>query len=299
LRRHVLLLLGLLLLAGRSHAAETVDLALVLAVDVSSSIDDREFDLQRQGYAAAFRDPRLIATLQAGRTRRIAVAMMEWAGASAQLQVVPWTIVEDAASSRALGAAIAVAPRRVFDGKSTSISGAIDAGMRLLAQSGVAAERRVIDVSGDGQNNAGRPASLARDDAVAQGVTINGLAILSEDGLVGLHYRDHVIGGPGAFVIAVETFAEFADAILAKLVREVASAPQEFGKVASRNLRDLACTPLPARRRFAARVPPPQGGGSKGSESFLVLPPPLRGRVGEGGTREVHESSEPFTGHLC
>jgi len=268
LRRRALLLLGLMLLAGRSDAAEPVDLALVLAVDVSSSIDEREFDLQRQGYAAAFRDPRLVATLQAGRTRRIAVTMMEWAGASAQLPVVPWTIVADETSSRALGAAIAVAPRRVFAGKSTSISGAIDAGMRLLSQSGVAAERRVIDISGDGQNNAGRPAAFARDDAVAGGVTINGLAILSEDGLVGLHYREHVIGGPDAFVIAVETFAEFADAILAKLVREVASAPQEYGKVASRSLRDIACTPLPN--------PPPQGG-----------------RVGEGGTRKISKAAHP------
>jgi len=225
--RHVLLLVACLF-GVSAYAEEKIDLALVLAVDVSGSIDVDEFLLQRHGYADAFRDPRLMAAIVGGRERRIAVAMLEWAGALAQAVVIPWTLVDSRESARALADRIQTAPRQIFGGASTSISGAIDAGVRLLDRLSYVAERRVIDVSGDGHNNAGRPAGFARDDAVVKGVIINGLAILTDDGILDVHYRDHVIGGPGAFVIGIETFAEFKSAILAKLIREVADLPEHL-----------------------------------------------------------------------
>jgi hypothetical protein len=238
--RLVLLLIACLL-GFSARAAEKVDLALVLAVDVSSSIDVDEFLLQRHGYADAFRDPRMIAALVSGRERRIAVTMLEWAGASAQAQVIPWTLIDGRDSARAFADRLQQAPRRIFGGTSTSISGAIDAGVRLLERSGYDAERRVIDVSGDGHNNAGRPAGYARDDALLKGVIINGLAILTDDGILDIHYRDEVIGGPGAFVIGIETFAEFKGAILAKLIREVADLPEHLAPTP----RQLATKPTP------------------------------------------------------
>jgi hypothetical protein len=234
-------LLFLACLAGSARAEEKIDLALVLAVDVSGSIDVEEFLLQRHGYADAFRDPRLIAAIVGGRERRIAVTMLEWAGASAQAVAIPWTLVDGRDSARSLADRIQTAPRQIFGGASTSISGAIDASARLFDRLRYSTERRVINVSGDGHNNAGRPAGFARDDAVVRGIIINGLAILTDDGILDVHYRDHVIGGPGAFVIGIETFAEFKNAILAKLIREVADLPEHLA-------------PTPAQ--LAAKHPP-------------------------------------------
>lgn len=225
--RRLLLLLAFLF-GAEARAAEKVDLALVLAVDVSGSIDAEEFLLQRNGYADAFRDPRLIAAMMSGRERRIAVTLLEWAGSTGQAQVIPWTLVDSRDTSRALAEKIQRTPRQVFGGRSTSISGAIDAGVRLIEKSGYETDRRVIDVSGDGHNNAGRPASYARDEAVLKGIVINGLAILTDDGILDVHYRNEVIGGVGAFVIGIETFAEFKAAILAKLIREVADLPEDL-----------------------------------------------------------------------
>jgi len=222
-----LVLLLLACLAGASaRAEEKIDLALVLAVDVSSSIDAAEFRLQRDAYADAFRDPRLIAAIMGGREKRIAVTMLEWAGASAQAQVIPWLLIDSRETARAFADRLQSAPRQIFGGTSTSISGAIDASVRLLDRLTYASDRRVIDVSGDGHNNAGRPASYARDQALLKGIIINGLAILTDDGILDVHYQDEVIGGPGAFVIGIETFAEFKGAILAKLIREVADLPE-------------------------------------------------------------------------
>ena len=235
-----LLLLIVLLFVVEARAGEKVDLALVLAVDVSSSIDTEEFLLQRNGYADAFRDPRLIAAMMSGRERRIAVTLLEWAGASGQMQVFPWTMVDSRASARALADRLQTSPRQVFNGRSTSISGAIDAGVRLLETIPFDADRRVIDVSGDGHNNAGRPAGMARDAAVLKGVVINGLAIMTDDGILDIHYREEVIGGPGAFVLGIETFAEFKAAILAKLIREVADLPAHLAPTP----RQLAAAPV-------------------------------------------------------
>jgi hypothetical protein len=202
-------------------AAQTaVDLQLVLAVDASGSVNEERFELQKRGYVAAFRSPQLARAIGSGPARAIAVTMVQWTGPALQVQVVPWMIVSDAASMERLAAAIAAAPRQLYGG-GTSISGAIDHGLALLASGPFSGGRRVIDISGDGRNNRGRPAAEARDDAVRAGASINGLPILAIEPDLETFYRDNVIGGPGAFVIAAASFATFADAILKKLIIEI------------------------------------------------------------------------------
>jgi len=198
-----------------------VDLQLVLAVDASGSVNQTRFELQRHGYAEAFRNPRVAQAIGAGTRHSIAVAMVQWTGPTLHVQVIPWTRVSDARSAEALAAAIDATPRQLFRG-GTSLSGAIDYAMTMLEASPYRGARRVIDVSGDGSNNAGRPAALARDDAVRAGVVINGLPIAWIEPGLDLYYRDNVIGGPGAFVVAIDSYDNFADAILNKLVTEIA-----------------------------------------------------------------------------
>jgi hypothetical protein len=204
--------------------SNSVDLALVLAVDASGSVDQERFELQKQGYVAAFRHPRVAAAIQSGPAQAIAVIMMQWTGPAQQITVVPWTRISDAASSNALADAIARAPRRLFGG-GTSISGAIDTSMALLFDNPYRAARRVIDISGDGANNRGRPAAIARDEAVRAGVGINGLPIMALEPDLDSYYRDNVIGGPGAFMIVAKSYDTFADAILKKLIAEIADLP--------------------------------------------------------------------------
>ncbi|HEY5866105.1 MAG TPA: DUF1194 domain-containing protein [Candidatus Tectomicrobia bacterium] len=219
-------LVAALLLAGNicasAFAQTAVDLQLVLAVDASGSVDQRRFELQMQGYVAAFRDPRVLQAIQAGVTQAIAVTMVQWTGPALQIQVLPWTLIHDAATAHAFAAAIMATPRRLFSG-GTSISGVIDYAVPLLQESPFKGTRRVIDISGDGSNNRGRPAASARDDAVRTGIIINGLPILALEPDLDRHYLDHVIGGPGAFVIAAESYESFADAIIKKLIREMAA----------------------------------------------------------------------------
>ena len=228
LRRALLGFAALWLLATPARAAEEVDLLLVLAVDASGSVSEERFRLQWQGYADAFRDRRLHAAIASGPSGCIAVAMFQWTGPAMQVPSISWTRLSDAASALALARRIEAAPRLLFGG-GTSISGAIDHAMRLLAAAPFEAPRRVIDVSGDGANNRGRPAWQARDAALAQGVTINGLPILAMEWNLDDHYREQVIGGPGAFMIPVASFEEFPAAVLRKLVTEIAgTAPQRF-----------------------------------------------------------------------
>jgi hypothetical protein len=205
-----------------ARAASPVDLALVLAVDASGSVSEARFELQKQGYAAAFRDPRVLAAIRATSTQSIAVTMFQWTGPRLQIQVVPWLPIKDAASAEALAAAIEAAPRRLFGG-GTSISGAIDYARALLAQAPDEPARRVIDVSGDGSNNSGRPVTLARDEAVRAGIGINGLPILTVEPDLDRYYRDFVIGGPGAFMVPATSYGTFAQAIIKKLINEIAA----------------------------------------------------------------------------
>jgi hypothetical protein len=163
----------------------------------------------------------LRAIRTAGSAGAIAVTMVQWTGPRLQIQVVPWALVSDEASTNALAAAIENAPRQLFGG-GTSISGAIDHAMRLFPDSPYRGTRRVIDISGDGSNNSGRLVTLARDDAVSAGVGINGLPILTIEPMLDRYYADNVIGGPGAFMIAAENYETFADAILKKLITEIA-----------------------------------------------------------------------------
>jgi len=210
--------------AGQPASAQAVDLQLVLAVDTSGSVSEQRFQLQKQGYVAAFRSPRLLHAIVSGSTRAIAVTMTQWTGPVLQIQVVPWMRIDSEASMHAFADAVDKAPRQLFGG-GTSISGAIDHAMTLFPKAGFHGARRGIDVSGDGANNRGRPADAARDDAVRDGATINGLPILALEPYLDRYYWNSVVGGPGAFVITAESYETFADAVLKKLVIEIAGKP--------------------------------------------------------------------------
>jgi hypothetical protein len=216
-----------------------VDLEVILAADVSRSIDDAEFEMQRKGYAAALTDPRVLTAIHARPGGAIAVCFIEWSGDEDQQVVVEWTEIRDEEDAGSMAAAILAAPRS-FMGR-TSISAAIDFAMAHFATSKWQANRRIIDVSGDGTNNSGRPVTEARDEAVGRGVTINGLAIINDKPNLGysahtqppgglpLYYRQNVIGGSNAFLLVVQDFNTFADAMAQKLAKEidVARAPAE------------------------------------------------------------------------
>src|SRR5438046_9977976 len=198
---------------------QAVDLALVLAVDASGSVDRVRFELPKQGYVAAFRHPRVIGAIQSGPTQAIAVIMMQWTGPALQVTAVPCTKISDAASANAFADKVAAAPRALFGG-GTSISGAIDTSMALLFDNPYRAARRVIDISGDGSNNRGRSVNQARDEVIAKGVGINGLPILSLEPDLDRYYRDNVIGGPGAFMIVARDYETVCGAIMQQLIAE-------------------------------------------------------------------------------
>ena len=215
-------------------AVEPVDLLLVLAADVSRSVDSQKFQLQREGYAAAMANPRVVDAIRSGRHGRIGVLFLEWSGFGSQKVVIDWTIIDGPKAAQAFGDRLLESPRSFAD--RTSISGGIDAAVGELARAPFSADRRTIDVSGDGTNNAGRDIGQARDEALALGITINGLAILSETPLPwnpehtnpagGLtkYYRDNVIGGPGSFVIEANDFSSFGQALITKMIAEIADA---------------------------------------------------------------------------
>ena len=211
---------------GAAKAQTPVDLQLALAVDASGSVDQRRFNLQKQGYVAAFQNPRVISAIRSGPYQSIAVTMFQWTGPRMQFEVIPWMVISDEASALQVSRAIAAVPRRIFGG-GTSISGAIDFGVTRFARGEIVSDRKVIDISGDGSNNGGRPVSRARDDAVALDITINGLPILAFEPWLEEHYRDEVIGGPGAFLIAAQDFESFGDAIVKKLIAEIANLPPD------------------------------------------------------------------------
>jgi hypothetical protein len=235
LLRILLTVISLVAATLPARAAEAVDLLLVLAADVSRSVDHPKFQLQRDGYAAAITDPRVMNAIMSGANRRIALCFIEWSGAGAQKVVIEWTIIDGPDSARKFSDALVEAPRAFAD--RTSISGAIDFSMEMLARAPFTAPRQTIDISGDGTHNSGRGLLAAREDALAKGVTINGLVILSEKPLpwnpehtnppggLAKYFQDNVMGGPGAFVTVAENFQSFGQALISKLVAEIAEAP--------------------------------------------------------------------------
>jgi hypothetical protein len=229
------LVASLLVLGGAARAAEQVDLLLVLASDVSRSVDSRKFQLQREGYAAALSNPRVIDAIRSGPHGRIAICFVEWSGATSLKLVIDWTVVSDAASARKIGDQMLELPRSFAD--RTSISAGLEFSMAQLERSPFQATRRTIDVAGDGTNNSGRDINSVRDEVLAKGVTINGLVILSETPLPwnpehtnppgGLdeYYRRNVTGGAGSFVMVAENHNSFGQAIVKKMIAEIAWVP--------------------------------------------------------------------------
>jgi hypothetical protein len=216
-----------LALAQTAPAGPEVDVALVLAVDISFSMDLEELALQRDGYVQAMRSPEVKQAISKGAVGRIAVTFVEWAGLQAQFVVIPWMVIDSAEAAEAFAEKLAEAPTR--RGRRTSVSGAIDLGVKMLAESGVMPLKKVIDISGDGPNNEGRPVTEARAEALAKGITINGLPVMLKPpgyfdiGDLDVYYEDCVIGGPGSFVIPIKEKPQFRDAVRTKLVLEIAS----------------------------------------------------------------------------
>ncbi len=197
---------------------DDVDLALVLAIDVSASVDFEEFALMVNGLGRAFLDPDVIAATTGGPRGAVAVAALFWS--DEQEVAVPWQRIAGAAEGALLAEALEAAPRLPRPG-ATALGEGLVAALRLLAQCPAAATRLAVDVSGDGTSNRGRPPGPVRDLAVAGGATINGLAVVNEEPDLPEHYRTEVIGGPGAFVMECADYADFAEAIGRKLVREM------------------------------------------------------------------------------
>jgi hypothetical protein len=223
--------LAALLAAGDAEAQTPVDVELVLAVDMSQSMDPGEHQLQRRGYLSALLHPAVLSAIRSGIYGRVAITYVEWGGPSSQAMTVPWTVVEDEASARRFAEALAARPILTIRG--TSISGALAFAASLFAANDYDGFRRVIDVSGDGPNSSGAPVAPTRDAALEQGLIINGLPImLRQPGYtpwsipdLDLYYADCVIGGPGAFVLPVDDPTQLADAIRQKLVLDIAGTP--------------------------------------------------------------------------
>jgi hypothetical protein len=231
---------------AQTEQRAAVDLALVLAADVSRSIDDEEFALQRRGYADAVLDKEFIDGVAAGPRGAIALTYVEWAGDGEQSVLVDWALVRNRGDAQRFVDTMS-ATRRAFVGR-TAIGTAIDFSFALFAETAFETDRRVIDVSGDGTSNQGRIVTEARDAAVKGGAVINGLAIFNKKaaasgGYMALHtnppgglakyYTDNVIGGPGAFVVQIDDFATFGDAMRRKLLKEVANARSGGGSSAN------------------------------------------------------------------
>lgn len=234
---------------GGNYQTTTVDVELVLAVDISYSMDMDELALQREGYAKALTSSEFLNALRQGIHGRIAVTYFEWAGANEQRVIVPWRVVEGPETADSVANEIMANPIR--RAARTSISGALLFGMKLFDVSGHRGVRRVIDVSGDGANNSGQIVQIARDEVLSKGITINGLPIMlkrpsystMDIELLDDYYEDCVIGGPGAFVVPVKERDKFVEAIRTKLVLEIATlTPQSRVMYASAANPRVPCT---------------------------------------------------------
>ena len=220
-------LAGALLLGCRVAAAQgigPVDLALVLAVDSSSSVNFYEFNLQMKGLAEAFRHRAVHDAIAAAAPNGVAITMVQWSGPDEQVQAFGWIEARGPETAETVARKIDLTPRLVAGG-GTAIGSAIEFSAGLIRSSGIVAARRAIDVSGDGRNNMGGATNAATPRAVAAGITVNGLAILNEDPILAQYYRVDVIGGAGSFVIVADDYEDFADAIRVKLITEITSAP--------------------------------------------------------------------------
>ena len=263
--------------APRAESATPVDLELVLAVDASGSVDAREFDLQTGGLAAAFRDPDVIAAIEAYAPAGVAVALVQWSGRHQETVVVDWARLDDGKSAIAFAQKIDASGRWLLG--ETAIADALEFSIGLLEGNQFAGARRVIDISGDGPTNAGRDPAPVRDTAAAAGITVNGLAIVNEVPFLEMYYAQQVIGGPDAFVLSAKSYEDFARALRLKLLREIQGAP----------LSDLgALTPAVAKRPRARR--PARSGPSPKSATgpFAGLRPGrLEGKIAFNQGRQV------------
>ncbi|RAI42957.1 DUF1194 domain-containing protein [Rhodoplanes roseus] len=233
----------------KSQADSTVDVEIVLAVDISYSMDPEEQALQREGYVAALGSPEFLGALKQGMHGKIVVTYVEWAGAADQRVLVPWRVIDGPASAEAFAASIAEAPyRRAYR---TSISGALQFSADLFKDSGQRGIRRVIDVSGDGANNQGALVDATRDEVIAKGITINGLPLVlkrpnaatMDIEALDVYYEDCVIGGPSAFMIPIRDRTQFKEATRTKLVLEIAGRTPELRVIpAAASQPRISCT---------------------------------------------------------
>lgn len=217
-----------LLLPSLGQAQEPVDVEIILAVDVSLSMSPMELEIQRRGYAEALQHPTVLKAIRSGVYGRIALAYFEWAGNFTQHIIVPWTIVETPEDARGVAERLSVNPAN--SARRTSISGAMDFAADLFFESPFKGLRRVLDISGDGPNNQGRPVLEARERLISEGITINGLPLMTSSGYsssydveeLDVYYSECVVGGPGAFTIPVNDWSQFPEAVRRKLVIELA-----------------------------------------------------------------------------
>lgn len=231
--RKVLLGAVLALAPSLGQAQEPVDVEIILAVDVSLSMSPDELEIQRRGYAEALRHDAVIQAILDGMHGRIALAYFEWAGNFSQRVVIPWTMIASADDARSVANRLTADPPN--SARRTSISGAMDFASDLFAESGFQGVRRVVDISGDGPNNQGRPVADARERLVSAGITINGLPLMTSSGYsstydvdeLDVYYTECVVGGPGAFTIPVNDWSQFAEAVRRKLVIELAGLANE------------------------------------------------------------------------
>jgi hypothetical protein len=233
MKRRTALVGSLAALAGPlpARAQAVVDLQLVLAVDVSRSIDEVEAELQRRGYVEALTNQRVIDAILSGEHKRIALCYTEWAGTHYQVVVIDWTVIDSVAAVRRFAEKLSEAPRTSQSW--TAVGAALAFAAQRFETSGVESKRRVIDVSGDGRTNDGPPAELIRDRLVTQGIVINGLPVMMNRSNFGRppdtgldkYYEESVIGGPGSFMISAASFDDFGRAVRSKLIREISTAP--------------------------------------------------------------------------
>ncbi|MSP95142.1 MAG: DUF1194 domain-containing protein [Alphaproteobacteria bacterium] len=271
-------LMATLAIAPAKPAArmEAVDVELVIATDVSPSIDGEEAQLQREGMAEAFLDPQVIQAIGAGSLGKIGVVYVDFSSRQYNKIVVEWQVIKDRASAAAFAAAIRNAPPGY--GRHTSISEAIELGAFLLEANNLEGTKKVIDVSGDGPNNWGRAINEVRDEAIAKHITINGLPIVEDEGFgtyrdLDKYFENCVIGGSGAFVVVAKGFRDFARAIRNKLIQEIASLPAERG-----NPLLVRVAQTPPRLAAPGRPAAPRNGqgcqNSAGFGGFNFNPPP-------------------------